>query len=306
MQYLYDKKIIDMESNPNILVTKTPILNSGNPEEKRKEILEYFLASWELDDRLYDSLKGEEAFCMRADTLRHPLIFYIGHTATFFINKLLLAGLITERINPKFESIFAVGVDEMSWDDLNEKHYDWPSLQEVRDYRKLVKAMLENLITELPLTMPINWENPFWVIIMGIEHQRIHIETSSVLIRQLPIYQVQDNPLFKICDESGNAPTNDLMKVNAGHVNLGKTKEDALYGWDNEFGKLSTDINAFSASKFLVSNQEFKAFVEDDGYKDQEWWTEEGWSWVQFKKCEYPVFWVKSGSDWSYEVCYKR
>tara|TARA_R110001583_G_scaffold16041_3_gene65123 strand:+ start:15061 stop:17211 length:2151 start_codon:yes stop_codon:yes gene_type:complete len=299
MQYLYDKKIIDMEPNPNILVTKTPILNSGNPEEKRKEILEYFLASWELDDRLYDSLKGEEAFCMRADPLRHPLIFYIGHTATFFINKLLLAGLITERINPKFESIFAVGVDEMSWDDLNEKHYDWPSLQEVRDYRKLVKAMLENLITELPLTMPINWGNPFWVIIMGIEHQRIHIETSSVLIRQLPIDQIQDNPLFKICDESGNAPTNDLMKVNAGHVNLGKTKEDALYGWDNEFGKLSTDINAFSASKFLVSNQEFKAFVEDDGYKDQEWWTEEGWSWVQFKKCEYPVFWVKGESDWN-------
>ena len=287
-----------MESYQNILVTKTPILNTGKSEEKRRKILEYFLASWELDDRLYDSLKGEEAFYMRADSLRHPLIFYIGHTATFFINKLLLAGLITERINPKFESIFAVGVDEMSWDDLNEKHYDWPSLQEVRDYRKLVKAMLENLIAELPLTMPINWESPFWVIIMGIEHQRIHIETSSVLIRQLPIDQVKDNPLFKICDQSGQAPTNDLVKVNAGQVNLGKTKEHALYGWDNEFGKLSTDINAFSASKFLVSNQEFKAFVEDDGYKAQEWWTEEGWSWVEFKKCEYPVFWVKCGSDW--------
>ncbi|MFT5750300.1 MAG: 5-histidylcysteine sulfoxide synthase, partial [Ancylomarina sp.] len=258
--------MIDMESYQNILVTKTPILNTGNPEEKRAEILNYFQVSWELDDRLYDSLKGEEAFCMRADPLRHPIIFYIGHTATFFINKLLLAGLITERINPKFESIFAVGVDEMSWDDLNEKHYDWPSLQEVRDYRKQVKAMLENLIAELPLSMPINWDSPFWVIIMGIEHQRIHIETSSVLIRQLPIDQVQDNPLFKICEHSGNAPTNDLMKVKSGQVNLGKTKEDALYGWDNEFGKLSSDINAFSASKFLVSNEEFKAFVEDEGY----------------------------------------
>lgn len=287
-----------MESYQNILVTKTPILNTGNPEEKRAEILNYFQVSWELDDRLYDSLKGEEAFCMRADPLRHPIIFYIGHTATFFINKLLLAGLITERINPKFESIFAVGVDEMSWDDLNEKHYDWPSLQEVRDYRKQVKAMLENLIAELPLSMPINWDSPFWVIIMGIEHQRIHIETSSVLIRQLPIDQVQDNPLFKICEQSGNAPTNDLMKVKSGQVNLGKTKKDALYGWDNEFGKLSSDINAFSASKFLVSNEEFKAFVEDEGYKGQEWWTEEGWSWVQFKKCEYPVFWLKSESEW--------
>ena len=29
-------------------------------------------------------------------------------------------------INPKFESLFAVGVDEMSWDDLFEDNYDWP------------------------------------------------------------------------------------------------------------------------------------------------------------------------------------
>jgi len=268
------------------------------PAEKREEILKYFLATWELDDRLYDSLKNDDVFYMRADPLRHPLIFYIGHTATFFINKLILAGVITERINPKFESIFAVGVDEMSWDDLNEKHYDWPSVQEVRDYRKLVKLMMDDLIKKLPLSMPINWESSFWVILMGIEHQRIHIETSSVLIRQLPIEQVQDNPLFKICDKSGNAPINDLVKVKSGQVNLGKTKEDALYGWDNEFGKLSKDVKAFSASKFLVSNQEFKAFVEADAYKTQEWWTEEGWAWVQFKKCEYPVFWVKSGSDW--------
>ena len=33
----------------------------------------------------------------------------------------------TERIDPVLESTCAVGVDEMSWDDLNSKHYDWPS-----------------------------------------------------------------------------------------------------------------------------------------------------------------------------------
>ena len=70
--------MIDIESDKNILVTKTPILNIGHSEDKREEILEYFLATWELDDRLYDSLKGEEVFYLRADPLRHPLIFYIS------------------------------------------------------------------------------------------------------------------------------------------------------------------------------------------------------------------------------------
>jgi hypothetical protein len=61
--------------------------------------------------------------------LRHPLIFYYGHTACFYINKLLEKGLIHERVNPKFESIFAVGVDEMDWDDLDEAHYTWPTVE---------------------------------------------------------------------------------------------------------------------------------------------------------------------------------
>ena len=40
------------------------------------------------------------------------------------MNKLILAQTISERINPTIEHMCAVGVDEMSWDDLNEAHYD--------------------------------------------------------------------------------------------------------------------------------------------------------------------------------------
>lgn len=35
--------------------------------------------------------------------------------------------------------MLAVGVDEMSWDDLNENHYDWPSVAAVTSYREKVK-----------------------------------------------------------------------------------------------------------------------------------------------------------------------
>lgn len=294
------KEAIDIKSKQDILVTKTPILNEGNPEEKRREILNYFRATWELDDRLYDSLNGQDAFLHRADPLRHPLAFYFGHTATFFVNKLILAGIITERIDPKFESMFAVGVDEMSWDDLNEKHYDWPSVRETQIYRNETKKMIEKLILELPLTIPINWESQFWVIMMGIEHQRIHIETSSVLIRQLPIHLVKPNLLFKICEEWGKSPENELLKVKSGKVSIGKGKDNALYGWDNEFGKYTSKIKSFHASKFLVSNEEFKAFVDDDGYKTEKWWTEEGWGWVTYKKCTCPLFWEKEGNEWKF------
>lgn len=294
--------MIETISDRDLLVTKTPILNEGSPEEKRAELLTYFRATWELDERLYDCLNGQEAFLHRADPLRHPLAFYFGHTATFYVNKLILAGIISERVNPKYESMFAVGVDEMSWDDLNDKHYDWPTIQETKEYRVEAKKMIENLILELPLTIPINWESQFWVIVMGIEHQRIHIETSSVLIRQLPIDLVKENSLFKICEEWGNAPENELKKVKSGKVSIGKSKENPLYGWDNEFGKYNSKVKSFHVAKYLVSNQEFKTFVDDAGYKTEKWWTEEGWSWVQYKKCEYPLFWEKEGETWKFRT----
>ena len=80
--------------------------------------------------------------------------------------------------------MFAVGVDEMSWDDLDNTHYDWPTAEEVTAYRRTMRSMVDKLISELPLTLPITWDSPFWPILMGIEHEQIHLETSSVLIRQ--------------------------------------------------------------------------------------------------------------------------
>ena len=73
---------------------------------------------------------------------------------------MLLAGLIEQRINPKFESMFAVGVDEMSWDDLNDARYEWPSVSEVKAYRDSVRAMGDQLIRTTPLSLPIGWDHP--------------------------------------------------------------------------------------------------------------------------------------------------
>ena len=49
--------------------------------------------------------------------------------------------------------------------------------------------------------MPINWESPMWIILMGIEHENIHIETSSVLLRELDIEFLKDEELFTYCNE---------------------------------------------------------------------------------------------------------
>ena len=117
------------------LFPRTPVLQGDNAEAWRSNLRAYFHATFDRYEQLFEVLTSDAAYYQKPIPLRHPLIFYFGHTATFFINKLVLAGLVEQRINAKFESMFAIGVDEMSWDDLNDARYDWPRVEEVRGVR---------------------------------------------------------------------------------------------------------------------------------------------------------------------------
>ena len=283
---------------PQQLFNRTPLLTGENIAVKRDEIRAYFHATLDRTELLFETLDGEDAYFEKPIPLRHPLIFYLGHTSTFFINKLLIAGLVNKRINPKMESMFAVGVDEMSWDDLGTSHYDWPSIDEVRSYRKTMRGIVDKIITESILTLPINWDNPWWIVLMGIEHELIHLETSSVLVRQHAVKHVRPHPAWEPCRKSGKAPLNQLISVPSGKIQIGKSEDDLVYGWDNEFGHHEAKLPAFQASRYLVSNQEFLDFIQAGGYTTEGYWEEEGSAWQKHTNAEHPTFWIKSSAEW--------
>ena len=134
---------------------------------------------------------------------------------------------------------------------------------------------------------------------MGIEHERIHLETSSVLIRQHALEHVRQHPQWRANIITGMAPDNHLLEVPDGKVLLQKDFNHPFYGWDNEYGQHEAQVAAFAASKYLVSNQEFLAFVEADGYQTEHYWSEEGLGWLQFSQAAHPCFWRKTELGWS-------
>ena len=70
-------------------------------------IFDLLTLKWTLTEVLFAGLKGQDAFMAPPyHDLRHPLIFYYGHPATLYINKLRVAGLIEDPINAHFEDIF--------------------------------------------------------------------------------------------------------------------------------------------------------------------------------------------------------
>ncbi|WP_371877963.1 5-histidylcysteine sulfoxide synthase [Ferrimonas sp. SCSIO 43195] len=277
---------------------QTLSLSGTDTNSKRQELSDYFRTTWALYESLFEVINNDDAFYLKPEPLRHPLVFYFGHTATFFINKLTLAKWLPQRINPKFESMFAVGVDEMSWDDLDERHYQWPRVQEVRRYREQVKDTLLHFIDTMPLTLPITPDSPAWVILMGIEHERIHLETSSVIIRQLSLEHISPHPQWPACPLTGIAPDNPMIRVEGGPLTQGRGPHRDSYGWDNEYGCQQVQLESFQVSRFLVSNQEFLEFVQSDGYLQQQHWCDEGQAWLKFTAARHPRFWQRQGEQW--------
>jgi hypothetical protein len=85
----------------------TPVLESASMAlvnlrtATRAEVLQYFENTWALTETLFGALKTDAVFYSVPDKLRRPLIFYFGHPAALYVNKLHQAGLVGARPRPR-------------------------------------------------------------------------------------------------------------------------------------------------------------------------------------------------------------
>ncbi|CAD7695054.1 unnamed protein product [Ostreobium quekettii] len=289
---------------PGVLAdgTMTSIRMPNLNECTKQGVLDYFDNTWCLTEVLFSSLQGEEAFYrLPYHNLRHPMIFYYGHPAALYINKLRVAGLLKDPVNTYYEHIFETGVDEMSWDDMSKNEMEWPPVAEVTEYRRKVYRIVHRVIEDWPFETPTSWECPMWSVFMGMEHERIHLETSSMLLRELPLRLLkrpQAWPAYHpaLMDSANRkSPVNKFIECPTGDVTLGKAHDWPTFGWDNEYGQREFCVKDFSATALLISNGEFLEFVREGGYSTSSYWSEQGWKWRSFRNAKWPTFWEPVG-----------
>lgn len=288
----------------------------------REAAKDYFDNSWTLYETLFAGLNGEEYFYRPpVHGLRHPQIFYYGHTACLYINKLRVSGVLKKPVHAYFESIFEVGVDEMLWDDMHKNDMVWPTVREVHEYRKQVYEVVVDAIMNHPSLddsngpVKVDQSHPMWALFMGYEHERIHLETSSVLFREAPYHLVQtpENwpPLHPSAHKKNSPssnpiegihyPSNRMIPVKSDTVDLGKPADFPSFGWDNEYGERNVDVPDFHASEHMITNGEFYQFVKEGGYRSKEYWCKDGWAWRSHRNIKWPFFWEADGPAGSHE-----
>ncbi|EAZ88378.1 5-histidylcysteine sulfoxide synthase [Crocosphaera chwakensis] len=269
-------------------------------------LINYFKNSWELEDILMKSIKEEEAFYINPDPLRNPLIFYLGHSAAFYINKLVRVELLEKQLNPDYEILFEFGVDPENAEELNQAiaNINWPEVQEVWNYRNQAYEVILEVIKNAPLNLPIDQNHPLWALMMGIEHQRIHFETSSMLLRQLPAEKLKKPQEWQYAPFDGLPEENKMILIKGGTVKLGKTKDNPLYGWDCEYGDRFVKVDSFLASQYLVTNAEFLKFVNSKGYENKDYWNEKSWQWKEENNIKNPKFWQFKNGQYAYRAMF--
>jgi 5-histidylcysteine sulfoxide synthase len=215
-------------------------------------------------------------------------------------------GLIKNRINPQYETLFEIGVDPETPAELEVaiQGVNWPNIKKVWEYRNKARAEITTIINKTPLDLPIHQQHPIWALLMGIEHSRIHVETSSMLLRQLPVENLKRPQGRNYAPTNGEIPHHQMREVPGGVVKLGKRQDDLTFGWDSEYGHLEVEVKPFLASQYLITNGEFLEFVQDGGYNNVNYWHTESWTWKQLYNIQYPKFWIHQENNYRYRATF--
>jgi formylglycine-generating enzyme required for sulfatase activity len=76
-----------------------------------------------------------------------------------------------------------------------------------------------------------------------------------------------------------------MVKVEAGEFTMGANE------YDREKPIRQIYLDEFMMGKYPVTNEEFKAFIDEGGYNNEEYWTKEGWKWKEKEKISEPLYW---------------
>lgn len=274
----------------------------------QEEIINYLNSAWQTEDILFKTILKQDTFYLNPDSLRNPLIFYLGHSAVFYINKLVIVGLLNKGINSHYEKLFEMGVDPKTPTELQKAiaSIQWDTVDNIWQYRNQAYQTIINVIKNTPLSLPINGESPWWAIIMGIEHQRIHIETSSMLIRQLPCELIAKPDTWHYATSQGKPPENEMIKLQGGIITLGNSTENNLYGWDVDFGNKEITVKPFAVNKYMITNSEFLEFVRENGYQNPHYWSKSAWNWKENYQVNHPKFWLKKDDQYLYRAMFNE
>ena len=238
---------------------------------------------------LIDQLSEEQLTGPRLPTV-NPLRWEIGHAAYFYEFWIL-------RHHYKEPALIS-GIDEL-FDSIHIPHESrWDlKLPEVADTIKYMQQVKDRVVYHLSNGKPDMVRD--YLTQYAIFHEDMHCEAFTYTRQTLSYPEPKISLALKSSHNTDQAIGDALIP--GGSFLLGAEPSDAFV-FDNEKWAHKKTVDAFKISKAAVSNEEFEQFVNAGGYRQREYWCNEGWQWLTDNNVEHPVYWRFNKQSKHWEV----
>ncbi len=252
-----------------------------------------------------------DTFCRQAHPDFSPVGWHLGHIA--YTEDLWLlqrcAGL--KPVFPEYHQLFAADI-------LPKKQRVFlPTLPEVELYLDAVRKKVLDYLE----VAPIEEQERLWRFI--IQHESQHCETVAFVLQMQ-----QEKEEGRRKKEEGrrkkeegrrkkkegilmpnaqfpmpHAPcpiTDSAIEIPGGEFYMGSDAAEAL---DNERSRHLCYLEAYSIDRYPVTCRQYRDFMESGGYQNPDWWSADGWKWLQVEAVSQPLYWSENPAFNNHPVC---
>ena len=125
-----------------------------------------------------------------------------------------------------------------------------------------------------------------------IQHAEQHLETMQMVLQQRAVTSVTE-AVISAMPFNAIDPVLPSIAIDGGDYQIGS---DDVLACDNEQPVHAETLSVFTISEKPVSNAEFLAFIQAEGYQRAEFWTSNGWQWNM--NCQHlaPEYWQQDNA----------
>jgi ergothioneine biosynthesis protein EgtB len=170
-----------------------------------------------------------------------------------------------------------------------------PTVEDTRRYRASIDSHIENLLGDTDDKF-LNEIEP--IVILGIHHEQQHQELLITDIKHI----FAQNPLHPVFRErkidivSAKPAPLSFLEFDEAIVEIGYNGNE--FSYDNEGPRHRALVLPFSLATRPITNGEYIAFIEDNGYARAEFWLSLGWTTVNEQRWPAPLYWEKLDGTW--------
>jgi ergothioneine biosynthesis protein EgtB len=225
-----------------------------------------------------------------------PVRWHLAH-ATWFFETFVLARAVPryKPFHPAYEALFNSYYETVGKPLPRPRRgtLSRPTVAEVMAWREAVDQRMEDLLAGAPERVAPHLA----AIELGLHHEQQHQELVLMDVK----HAFSQNPLRPVYakeprEQPREAPPHDWVPFEGGRVEIGHAGE--AFAYDNEGPRHETIVKPFVLATRLVTNEEYLAFMEDDGYARPELWMSDGIDVARREGWDAPLYWFAEGGEW--------